>query len=198
MLIWARCHTCIYCNLKQPQAFMVLSYATRPLRHHFQCFAPHHKSFTASKSELCIFFSLPFFPQGAFYGLMIGLAIGLSRMITEFVYGTGSCANPSNCPTIICGVHYLYFSIILFSVSCIVILGISLLTSPIPDENVREDKSSRMTLKRSASWIIPSELVYSHFSSYIDWFGAWGIVKRREWTLNRTSGMITKIPNLWT
>uniref|UniRef100_H2T5T7 Sodium/glucose cotransporter 1 n=1 Tax=Takifugu rubripes TaxID=31033 RepID=H2T5T7_TAKRU len=74
--------------------------------------------------------------QGAFYGLMIGLAIGLSRMITEFVYGTGSCANPSNCPTIICGVHYLYFSIILFTVSCIVILSISLMTSPIPDKNL--------------------------------------------------------------
>lgn len=109
------------------------------------------------------FVFLPFFPQGAFYGLMIGLAIGLSRMITEFVYGTGSCASPSNCPTIICGVHYLYFSIILFSVSCIVILSISLLTSPIPDENVREDKSLRMTLQRAVSRIIPSELVYPHF-----------------------------------
>lgn len=77
---------------------------------------------------------------------MIGLAIGLSRMITEFVYGTGSCVNPSNCPSIICRVHYLYFSIILFSISCIVILGISLLTSPIPDKHVREDRSSRATL----------------------------------------------------
>lgn len=80
---------------------------------------------------------------------MIGLAIGLSRMITEFVYGTGSCVNPSNCPTIICGVHYLYFSIILFTVSCIVILSISLMTSPIPDKHVRQDQSQ--TLPRSPS-----------------------------------------------
>lgn len=73
---------------------------------------------------------------GAFYGLTIGLAIGLSRMIAEFVFGTGSCVNPSNCPTIICGVHYLYFGIILFVVSCILILGISLVTKPIEDKHL--------------------------------------------------------------
>ncbi|XP_037340484.2 sodium/glucose cotransporter 1-like [Pungitius pungitius] len=74
--------------------------------------------------------------SGAFYGLVIGLLIGLSRMITEFVYGTGSCIYPSNCPTIICGVHYLYFSIILFVVSCIIILGVSLMTKPIEDKHL--------------------------------------------------------------
>uniref|UniRef100_A0A8C6UU83 Sodium/glucose cotransporter 1 n=1 Tax=Neogobius melanostomus TaxID=47308 RepID=A0A8C6UU83_9GOBI len=73
---------------------------------------------------------------GAFYGMTIGLVIGLSRMITEFIYGTGSCVSPSNCPTIICGVHYLYFGIILFTVSCILILGLSLLTKPIDDKHL--------------------------------------------------------------
>ncbi|KAF1377458.1 hypothetical protein PFLUV_G00201020 [Perca fluviatilis] len=73
---------------------------------------------------------------GAFYGLTIGLLIGLSRMIAEFVYGTGSCVNPSNCPTIICGVHYLYFSIILFVISCIIIVGLSLMTKPIDDKHL--------------------------------------------------------------
>ncbi|XP_041826380.1 sodium/glucose cotransporter 1-like isoform X2 [Melanotaenia boesemani] len=73
---------------------------------------------------------------GAFYGLTTGLLIGLSRMIAEFVYGTGSCANPSNCPTIICGVHYLYFAIILFTISCIVIVGVSLITKPINDKHL--------------------------------------------------------------
>ncbi|KAJ3604823.1 hypothetical protein NHX12_026875 [Muraenolepis orangiensis] len=73
---------------------------------------------------------------GAFYGLMIGLAIGLSRMIAEFAFGTGTCAQPSSCPTIICGVHYLYFSIILFCISCIIILGISLMTKPIADHHL--------------------------------------------------------------
>uniref|UniRef100_A0AAX7UGN7 Sodium/glucose cotransporter 1 n=1 Tax=Astatotilapia calliptera TaxID=8154 RepID=A0AAX7UGN7_ASTCA len=72
---------------------------------------------------------------GAFYGLIIGLCMGLSRMITEFIYGTGSCAIPSNCPTIICGVHYLYFGLILFVISGIVMLAVSLMTKPIDDKH---------------------------------------------------------------
>ncbi|KAM9622458.1 LOW QUALITY PROTEIN: solute carrier family 5 member 4-like [Trichechus inunguis] len=70
--------------------------------------------------------------QGAFWGLIIGLIIGLIRMIAEFAYGTGSCLAASDCPKIICGVHYLYFAIILFFVSILVILGLSLKTKPIP------------------------------------------------------------------
>uniref|UniRef100_A0A673GUR4 Sodium/glucose cotransporter 1 n=1 Tax=Sinocyclocheilus rhinocerous TaxID=307959 RepID=A0A673GUR4_9TELE len=73
---------------------------------------------------------------GAFYGLCIGLLVGLVRMITEFAYGTGSCVSPSNCPTIICGVHYLYFALILFGLSCILILSISLMTKPIDDKHL--------------------------------------------------------------
>ncbi|XP_070131371.1 solute carrier family 5 member 4 [Equus caballus] len=71
--------------------------------------------------------------QGAFWGLMVGLVLGLIRMIAEFVYGTGSCLAASGCPDIICGVHYLYFAMILFFVTTLVALGISLLTKPIPD-----------------------------------------------------------------
>ncbi|XP_042522209.1 solute carrier family 5 member 4 [Dipodomys spectabilis] len=71
--------------------------------------------------------------QGAFWGLMVGLVMGLIRMIAEFSYGTGTCLAASNCPKIICGVHYLYFAILIFSVSVLVILGVSLLTRPIPD-----------------------------------------------------------------
>ncbi|KAL1790374.1 Sodium glucose cotransporter 1 [Sigmodon hispidus] len=74
-----------------------------------------------------------FLLKGAFWGLILGFLIGISRMITEFAYGTGSCMEPSNCPTIICGVHYLYFAIILFTISVITILVVSLLTKPIPD-----------------------------------------------------------------
>ncbi|MEQ2168816.1 Sodium/glucose cotransporter 1 [Goodea atripinnis] len=81
---------------------------------------------------------------GAFYGLIIGLPIGLSRMITEFAYGTGSCVNPSNCPDIICGVHYLYFGMILFLVSCIIIVGVSLMTKPIDDKHVRDNWEIRL------------------------------------------------------
>ncbi|XP_058387852.1 solute carrier family 5 member 4 isoform X2 [Diceros bicornis minor] len=71
--------------------------------------------------------------EGAFWGLIVGLVLGLIRMIAEFVYGTASCLAATNCPDIICGVHYLYFAMILFFVSMLVALGISLLTKPIPD-----------------------------------------------------------------
>uniref|UniRef100_A0A8C5LHZ2 Solute carrier family 5, member 4a n=1 Tax=Jaculus jaculus TaxID=51337 RepID=A0A8C5LHZ2_JACJA len=71
--------------------------------------------------------------QGAFWGLMVGLVMGLIRMIAEFSYGTGTCLAASSCPKIICGVHYLYYAIILFSVSILVMLGVSFLTKPIPD-----------------------------------------------------------------
>ncbi|NXG41137.1 SC5A1 protein, partial [Psilopogon haemacephalus] len=91
--------------------------------------------------------------QGAFWGLMIGLLCGLARMITEFAYGTGSCVLPSNCPFIICGIHYLYFALILFGVSIIVILAVSFMTKPIPDVHLyrlvwslRNSKEERIDL----------------------------------------------------
>uniref|UniRef100_A0A8D3DHJ1 Sodium/glucose cotransporter 1 n=1 Tax=Scophthalmus maximus TaxID=52904 RepID=A0A8D3DHJ1_SCOMX len=107
---------------------------------------------------------------GAFYGLTIGLLIGLSRMIAEFAYGTGSCVNPSDCPTIICGVHYLYFSIILFVVSCIIILGVSLMTKPIDDKHVKRYKY----------------LFSTHAPCCLS-----------RWILNGRTGLKTTIPTLW-
>ncbi|XP_007639549.1 solute carrier family 5 member 4A isoform X1 [Cricetulus griseus] len=87
--------------------------------------------------------------QGAFWGLMVGLVMGLIRMIAEFSYGTGSCLAASNCPKIICGVHYLYYGIILFSVSVLVILGISFLTKPIPDVHMSDLYRLCWTLRNS-------------------------------------------------
>ncbi|KAM6119721.1 sodium/glucose cotransporter 1 isoform 2-T2 [Phoenicopterus ruber ruber] len=91
--------------------------------------------------------------QGAFWGLMFGLLTGLSRMIAEFAYGTGSCVSPSNCPYIICGIHYLYFAMILFGVTAIVILAVSFMTKPIPDVHLyrlcwslRNSKEERIDL----------------------------------------------------
>ncbi|XP_039627829.1 sodium/glucose cotransporter 1-like [Polypterus senegalus] len=74
--------------------------------------------------------------QGAFYGLVIGLLIGLSRMIAEFAFGTGSCVKPSQCPYIICGIHYLYFALILFGITCIIVVSVSLMTKPIDDKHL--------------------------------------------------------------
>ncbi|XP_068127562.1 sodium/glucose cotransporter 1 [Hyperolius riggenbachi] len=98
--------------------------------------------------------------QGAFWGLVIGLLIGLSRMISEFAFGTGSCMKPSKCPKIICGVHYLYFAIILFGCTSIIVLAVSLMTKPIPDKHLhrlcwslRNSKEEREDLDAGDDWV---------------------------------------------
>ncbi|KAG2464615.1 SC5A2 protein, partial [Polypterus senegalus] len=73
---------------------------------------------------------------GAFWGLIGGLLIGLARMIPEFTYGTGSCLFPSACPSIICGVHYLYFAIILFFITAVFVLIISFCTPEIEERHL--------------------------------------------------------------
>ena len=57
-------------------------------------------------------------------------------MLSEFAYGPWSCSMNRKCPRIICGVHYLYFAMILFTISLITVLGISMFTVPIPDKHV--------------------------------------------------------------
>lgn len=108
--------------------------------------------FSCQTSNSSLYYFLSYFPsvilltlfflyfswKGAFYGLIVGLIVGLTRMITEFAYGTGNCVSPSDCPAIICGVHYLYFGLILFTITCIVIVGVSLITKPIDDKHVSD------------------------------------------------------------
>ncbi|XP_067307917.1 sodium/glucose cotransporter 2 [Pseudorasbora parva] len=74
--------------------------------------------------------------SGAFWGLMGGLVMGLCRMVPEFVYGSGSCLFPSNCPKLICGVHYLYFAVLLFFCTTILVLFVSYNTPPIEDKHL--------------------------------------------------------------
>lgn len=62
--------------------------------------------------------------------------MGLARLIPEFSYGSGSCVQPSVCPALLCGMHYLYFAIVLFVCSGLLTLVISLCTAPIPRKHV--------------------------------------------------------------
>ncbi|KAJ8403769.1 hypothetical protein AAFF_G00346370 [Aldrovandia affinis] len=73
---------------------------------------------------------------GAFWGLMGGLAMGLCRMAPEFAFGTGSCLFPSTCPTVVCGVHYLYFAVLLFLCTAALVLIVSYCTPAIPDRHL--------------------------------------------------------------
>ncbi|XP_067157320.1 sodium/glucose cotransporter 4 isoform X2 [Apteryx mantelli] len=73
---------------------------------------------------------------GAFWGLMVGLAIGLIRMIMEFSYSTPSCGEEDRRPAVLKDLHYLYFALILCVITAIVIVLISLCTPPIPEEKL--------------------------------------------------------------
>ncbi|CAL8360618.1 unnamed protein product [Merluccius merluccius] len=73
---------------------------------------------------------------GAFWGLMGGLAMGLCRMVPEFWFGTGSCLFPSACPPLICGVHYLYFAVLLFFCTSVLVLLVSYGTEPLDDQHL--------------------------------------------------------------
>uniref|UniRef100_A0A6Q2X3S3 Sodium/glucose cotransporter 2 n=1 Tax=Esox lucius TaxID=8010 RepID=A0A6Q2X3S3_ESOLU len=73
---------------------------------------------------------------GAFWGLMGGLAMGLCRMVPEFWFGSGSCLFPTDCPTLVCGVHYLYFAIVLFACTSVLTLLVSYCTPAIEDKHV--------------------------------------------------------------
>ncbi|XP_066239446.1 sodium/glucose cotransporter 2 isoform X2 [Saccopteryx leptura] len=74
--------------------------------------------------------------KGAFWGLIGGLLMGLARLIPEFSFGSGSCVHPSACPALLCGVHYLYFAIVLFVCSGLLTLVVSLCTAPIPRKHL--------------------------------------------------------------
>ncbi|XP_038130545.1 sodium/glucose cotransporter 4 [Cyprinodon tularosa] len=74
--------------------------------------------------------------QGAFWGLIVGLVVGLVRMILEFCYAAPSCGQPDVRPSVLTAVHYLYFALILLALTCIVIVAVSLLSAPIPTEHL--------------------------------------------------------------
>ncbi|NXU72732.1 SC5A9 protein, partial [Oreotrochilus melanogaster] len=73
---------------------------------------------------------------GAFWGLMIGLALGLIRMGMEFIYSAPTCGEEDRRPAMLKDLHYLYFALILCIISAIVIVLISLCTPPIPEEKL--------------------------------------------------------------
>ncbi|XP_061593394.1 sodium/glucose cotransporter 4 isoform X2 [Cololabis saira] len=74
--------------------------------------------------------------QGAFWGLMTGLVVGLIRMVLEFTYAAPSCGQPDHRPSVVADVHYLYFALILLALTCLVIAAVSLATAPIPQEHL--------------------------------------------------------------
>ncbi|XP_071983634.1 sodium/glucose cotransporter 4 [Engystomops pustulosus] len=84
---------------------------------------------------------------GAFWGLLIGLVVGLTRMIMDFVYRAPNCGEEGTRPSVLKNVHYLYFAILLFGLTSVVCIVISLCTKAIPDEEL--GRMTWWTRKRS-------------------------------------------------
>lgn len=78
--------------------------------------------------------------QGAFWGLMVGLIVGIVRFGMEFGYQTASCHSAkseesANALDVLIGrIHFLHFGIILFAITLVVSISVSLLT-PAPDKD---------------------------------------------------------------
>nr|XP_033770801.1 sodium/myo-inositol cotransporter 2 isoform X1 [Geotrypetes seraphini]XP_033770802.1 sodium/myo-inositol cotransporter 2 isoform X1 [Geotrypetes seraphini]XP_033770803.1 sodium/myo-inositol cotransporter 2 isoform X1 [Geotrypetes seraphini]XP_033770804.1 sodium/myo-inositol cotransporter 2 isoform X1 [Geotrypetes seraphini]XP_033770805.1 sodium/myo-inositol cotransporter 2 isoform X1 [Geotrypetes seraphini] len=74
--------------------------------------------------------------KGAFWGLITGLAVGVCRMVLDFVYVAPQCDEVDNRPAVLKYVHYLYFAMILTLFTLIVVVTVSLLTEPPSQEMV--------------------------------------------------------------
>ncbi|KAH1183944.1 sodium/glucose cotransporter 5 [Mauremys mutica] len=75
--------------------------------------------------------------QGAFWGLMLGLALGLARMGLEFAYPSPRCGVPDERPSLVKDVHYLHFAILLCALTAGAVVGISLLSRPPAESQIK-------------------------------------------------------------
>ncbi|NXP87221.1 SC5A9 protein, partial [Passerina amoena] len=89
---------------------------------------------------------------GAFWGLVAGFVVGVVRMILEFSYSAPSCGEEDRRPAVLKDVHYLYFAFILFVLTSIAIVLVSLCTPPIPEEKVSLKPHSRLANAPPKTW----------------------------------------------
>ncbi|CAF3842151.1 unnamed protein product [Rotaria sp. Silwood1] len=75
--------------------------------------------------------------EGAFWGLICGLFIGIIRFIWEYSYIAMPCQleHLDKRPSVV-RLQFLYFSVLLFIISGIVTIVVSLLTKPIPEKYI--------------------------------------------------------------
>uniref|UniRef100_A0A2R9A0J7 Sodium/myo-inositol cotransporter 2 n=1 Tax=Pan paniscus TaxID=9597 RepID=A0A2R9A0J7_PANPA len=74
--------------------------------------------------------------KGAFWGLILGLLLGLVRLVLDFIYVQPRCDQPDERPVLVKSIHYLYFSMILSTVTLITVSTVSWFTEPPSKEMV--------------------------------------------------------------
>lgn len=75
--------------------------------------------------------------QGAFWGLMFGLVIGMTRMVLDFSYTSPKCHEVDERPALVGQIHYMYFAAFLFWATGLVGFVVSLITKPDEEYRVR-------------------------------------------------------------
>lgn len=73
---------------------------------------------------------------GAFWGGMVGFILGALRLVLAFVYCQPHCDQPDTRPSFIKDVHFMYVAAILFWVSALVTVVVSLCTPPPTKEQI--------------------------------------------------------------
>uniref|UniRef100_A0A3Q3EH65 Sodium/mannose cotransporter SLC5A10 n=1 Tax=Labrus bergylta TaxID=56723 RepID=A0A3Q3EH65_9LABR len=98
--------------------------------------------------------------QGAFWGLMVGLVVGVCRMVLEFAFPPPRCGVVDSAPAVLRDVHYLHFAILLCGLTAIVVTIVSLLTPPPSHEQlcnltwwtITEQPQREIPLQKSVFW----------------------------------------------
>merc|ERR1719228_154841 len=79
---------------------------------------------------------------GAFWGLMVGLVVGLIRFILEYSFSKPACGDfeskqpPDWWFKLVDDIHYLHFGLLLWFITGIVTVGVSLMTTPPPEDSL--------------------------------------------------------------
>ena len=68
---------------------------------------------------------------------MGGMCIGVVRLLLELFHKEPHCGEPDLRPAYISKVHYMYVAVLLFVVSAVIVVVISLLTDPPTQEMVQ-------------------------------------------------------------
>lgn len=71
---------------------------------------------------------------GAFWGMMLGMIVGVIRMVMDFILPVPACGLPDGRPFLLTKVHYLYFAMILMGITVVITVVVSLATPPIDDK----------------------------------------------------------------
>ncbi|XP_004622952.1 sodium/myo-inositol cotransporter 2 [Octodon degus] len=74
--------------------------------------------------------------KGAFSGLILGLLLGLVRLVLDFIYAQPRCDQPDERPAVVKYIHYLYFSMILSATTLVTVATVSWFTEPPSKEMV--------------------------------------------------------------